>query len=182
MIIRRAALYDTSAISNIARCVGVDRSSTRKSGLIELNLDREGYEKRIHGNSFAFLAENHSQKITGFFVGYYSGFLKRLMEIDGHAASDEIMQFVHNLPEPFVYGDQLAVLPGFSGQGVATALYDRTLKEMKERYLTVLYAAVAHAPWRNVEFVDFLAKRGHVLVDETTNSSGLTFGIYEKKL
>ena len=182
MIIRKATSYDPYILEGIARSVSVDRNTEKASGLIELNLNRDSYEKRTHGNNFAFIAENGKRRSVGFMIGYHSDFLNRLTEMDEHAASDDIMRLLYDFPKPFLYCEQLAVLPDFSGRGIATALYDRTLKEMEKRSLKVLYAAVAHTPWKNKDSIDFIKKRDHVLVDEVTTMTGLVFGIYEKNL
>ena len=180
MPIRRPSLDDLENIMRIARSVQVDRNSPKTSGLVEYKLTREEYKRRLNNNDLAFVAEN--KFVTGFSIAYYPEFLRRLRETDRRAASDELMLFVTASREHFVYYDQLCILPELFGRGVGIQLHDRTVEEARNRSMKVLYCAIAHAPWQNKYSIELSARRDWKFINEVTTRSGLTFGVYEKRL
>ncbi len=108
--------------------------------------------------------------------------MRHLTQIDKRAASDEIAARVLELPKPFVYADQVAVLPEFQRKYVVTWLTERLEDEMRRRHIETLYSAIPHTPWCNNASITLATKLGHRHREDVTTHSGLTFGIYEKIL
>ncbi|MFA4819763.1 MAG: GNAT family N-acetyltransferase [Candidatus Aenigmatarchaeota archaeon] len=179
MTIRRAELPDASSMASIANAVSVDRNSRAESGLVEYRLSQEEYERRIDGNTLAFVA---AAPVAGFCISYRWDFLQKLRETDARARSDELMAHVSSYNEPFVYLDHLCVLPKFQKRGVASALHDYSLEQIRQNGIPVLYCAISHAPWRNADSLRFSQDSGYELITEITTHTGLTFGIYTKEL
>lgn len=179
MTIRRASFADIDTIMDIADSVAVDRNSQMASGFVEYHLGKEDYKRRMDGD-LVFLT--YEKQALGFLLAYSSDFLRQLTQIDERVASDEIVARVLELPKPFVYVDQIAVLPWFRRKGIATRLIESLEDEMRKRYIETLYSAISHTPWRNEGSVTLATKLGHRCREDVATHSGLTFGIYEKML
>ncbi|HLD00324.1 MAG TPA: GNAT family N-acetyltransferase [Candidatus Nanoarchaeia archaeon] len=171
-MIRRARLEDALAIQRIA----VERTVSRDSpvsGLVEYPIRSvEWYADKI--KSPYFLVDEDEGNICGFSSAYDSYFLLE----GGRFADDEIVTWLLNKLDEFVYWDQLVVDKGWEKKGVGMKLAERCLSSTKSHKLV---GVVGHKPIFNESSVRLISKLGLSLEEYMTAYGGLVFGVYWRR-
>lgn len=181
MEIRSAKISDIDYVKSLADSLAVKPGENKTSGFYNYPLTKFQYLNRLK-SPFFFISENGSG-LEGFCMAYDSAYLKRLKDVELDLEQDSVSNYLSKLEVPFVYIDQLAIkAPGtFMGSLAAHNLRNYIMDEVKKAGISDIFAAVSHAPWKNVSAVRFV-KKSDFNFQEEIDSNGVTLGIYKLKL
>lgn len=175
--IRRALIYDAKAINDISVSLTTSRHGEMGSGFVEFPVHSlETWQEKIVENPFFYVAED-KHKIIGFYSSFTSEKLSAFRS--GH---DEITNHLAQENRSFIYNEQLGVMKEYQGRKVGTRLIETFLNDSNHKGKRMSVSAVIHRPIINHPSVKLISKHGWEFGKELTTKSGLTFGLYSRKV
>jgi len=177
MIIRKATVHDAEKIREISLKYSVSRFS-RQKGFVDFNTpDAERYSKLIDKNPYFYVAEEDNG-VVGFLSNFSSQRLK-----DSFGKEDQIINhLLLKKKKPFIYTEQIAVLPRYIPKCAGNQLFNRLFNDLKDSEYSKVWCAVSHKPNRNVPAMKTAERQGFKVTEEIEVYNGLIFGIYKKDL
>lgn len=177
-MIRKAKENDAKFICDLAEILHIGKKGVTLKGFLVYVLPESGYFARIRLSKYFYVSENNNL-IDGFLMSYNSKTLKDMQKKRLLSHEDGIMQFVSNLPEPYIFADQIGVNPKTQQKGIGLTLWHKLFADMKKNKINVLYGAILHKPICNKHSIDYHRKLGFVQVSEVKNKDNNIWGIYK---
>lgn len=177
---RTAKKTDMSAVVKIAETIRLNVQEPQlkllRIGFLIYVLSESEYARRE--NPY-FIISLEDSTIEGFLICYDSIFLRDLVKDGSISHQDGIIKFLFDEEEgSFIFGDQIAVGPSATRQGLGRDLMLDMFERMRKANIPRMFVTVLHAPIRNDVSIAFCEELGAQCVKEATNKDSLTWGIY----
>ncbi len=174
MDIRDGTVADIDFVRQLISDLGVSRNDVVTTGFVEVAVPSiDELKEWVADNPFFLIACVDGEPI-GFFLGFTDAMTQQW------EGEDEILKHLEANYEEFVYADVMGFVVEHQHKGHATELFDALFDRVDEEGYSDVFGAVAHAPLCNLASQKLFMKVGFDLLEEFTDSHGLTFGIYKK--
>jgi L-amino acid N-acyltransferase YncA len=185
-MIRKAAQKDLAGIMNILQKLGKAEKDPVQGFLMHdytRNYEdyRDKYARRLAELKYFFVAEQ-VEEINGFLQAFSK---EEWLREEPAWQEDTIWSphFSRNLLENFVMINQTAILPGLTGKGLGSLLYEALFKELHEDGYTHVFAETIIAPQPNLASLNFRIKHNYQLAGvryEKMQGTNFTTLVYYK--
>lgn len=128
---RRAKLNDVKSIIKIIKSVHIKSLKNKKNGfLMSENLSETYYRNLLNNSKYCYVYEKNNN-VEGFIIAY----LNKMME-----GTNEVRKYLIDKysNEKFIYVFQAAINPDHQRKGIGKKLYDRLLKDAKNKTIRVI--------------------------------------------
>jgi N-acetylglutamate synthase-like GNAT family acetyltransferase len=182
-MIRKARETDADEIHHLAESLSIKKLHDTTKGFLVYTLQEAEYRTRILMSNYFFISTNHGH-IDGFLMCYDNNILKTSLQSNLLSHEDAIIRFVQNMPEPYIFGDQICISRAAEEQKQPTGiqLMENLFAEMKKHRINTTYVAILHAPTTNHASIQFCTRIGFRKIEEVKNSDNTTWGIYRFEL
>ncbi len=181
IIIRQAKPKDLNQICEIANQIKINYNNPQKTGFLVYVLTPQEYRLRIKLSDFFYVAEENNQ-IIGFLMCYDNKNLQKLLKNGKLNHEDQLVKTIASKKEPYVFGDQIAIIPNKAQLGIGKLFMKNLFKDMKTENINSLYVGILHKPALNTASERFCEKQGFIMQEKITNSDKHTWGIYKLEL
>ena len=170
MVIRAAHEQDIEFIISLTDTSNIERNCSRETGFVEFDTPtREEYALRMSSNPFFYIIEQEKTPI-GFLASYPDSSLERLPKT-------KLLGYIKSKDPPFVYAEQVAILPKHKRKGHAKEAFARLFEDAERLGYVSIYGAVVQEPHQNKPMEKILHSLGFKPVGKQAEK-GLLFDIY----
>jgi len=177
MSVRKATVNDAGEVSALAQRIQVDKTD-RTKGFLVYALSPQAYEERILLSNLFYVYEENNH-IDGFLMCYTDKELDELIRRGKLNHEYGIIRNISHRDRPFIFGDQIGILPEFNRMGIGRKLMNALFLDMKNKRITKMYVAILHHPYMNSPSYHFFTHFNFKKIEEVMNKDGLVWGIYE---
>ncbi len=121
MNIRKAGIKDSKQIKNLAESLRLNSQTPKEKGFLIYVLDEEEYKKHIQESKYFFIAQE-KKEIIGFVMAYDDKSLKSLFNENQMKHEDNLVKFILEQNNPFIFGDQIGIRSNNEGNGIGKRL------------------------------------------------------------
>ncbi len=187
-MIRKAKASDLDGIFSVLQSVGTEKKEALQGFLMNDYLKNEEkfrakYSADLQKLSYKYVYLEDNQ-IKGFLLAYRKE--EWLQEVPNWLENIYWHpQFAKYCLENFVLINQTALLPGSTGQGIGSLLYEALLADLRQAGIADIFAETIIAPMPNIASLHFRMKQNYMLAGiryERQDNSVYTTLVYHKKV
>ena len=173
----KVRLDDIPYINRLFLDARVSKDSAATTGLVEYPaLSYSDWEQRTKYPKY-FDVLKHNGKVVAYSAAYDSRVLYKVFD-SLHSAEILTEMKKVNIPEPYIYHDQIVIDLAYRNKGLATYITKKKLKEASRDGFCAFCSFIAHSPVRNEQSIRYSLGIGAKLFGEFTSINNLEFGIY----
>jgi hypothetical protein len=178
-VIRRARESDSEAICHLAKSLSLGSPNDDTKGFLVYVLAESAYRARIRLSRHFYVSETDG-RIDGYLMCYDDQTLTAMQRAGMLSHEDGIIAHVQQMPEPYIFGDQIGVSRAASEKKspIGVQLMSQLFEDMKREHIGTMYVAILHAPMLNVKSRQFCTRLGFTQITEIANHDGTRWGLY----
>ncbi len=177
MVIRHAKIEDIEKIKELADSLKYNPENPKSNSIIS-TFNRDEYIFRINNSRF-FYVDSNGDELNGFLIAHEGNLIKTLSE-EGMFHHEEMLPFLSQQKEPFVYGESIGIREGMQRKGIGDALMSRWFEDIERAQIKDVYVMIRHEPHRNIHSIDFCKKYGFSFTGVEVSNKSFVHGVYKK--
>ncbi|MGY4884332.1 MAG: GNAT family N-acetyltransferase [Nanobdellota archaeon] len=179
MLIRKATPDDATDIYNIAETLRQDPEKLKSNGLLPDMLTEEEYAQRALLSEYFYVAVDKG-KIIGFLMCYDNSTVNYLMRECNMEVQDEFVIHLSKISEPYIFGDQVGILPEYPGLEIGQMLISAAVQDLLKNHIYRFEGCIQHN--HNSEIPLFAIKQFNLKNTTQIKQDGKLWDIYTGRL